>query len=195
MPELTEPERAARRKQARDKIEAALRSTAPDWQPRWNRRRTHYDLAADIALDSLGDLAAEILTDGTMLRSLEIQDGVATLSLEPATDILKIFVAGMRGVLDGYGAENYVETQMSAPSVSMDMSSGDNPTDDYTVTVQRRQNPTPHQFRQQAEARLDTALRLVLRWYETDTPDRQADPTELITSLMEAGFALPDDEA
>ncbi|MFJ3923052.1 hypothetical protein [Streptomyces sp. NPDC090022] len=154
MPELTEQQRAARRKQARDMIETALRETRADWRP----KPTRYDRAADIALDALGDLAAEILVDGTMLRGLDIRDGVASLSLEPATEILKIFVASMRGVLDGYGAENYVETEMRAPSVSMDLRSGDNPTDDYTVTIQRRQRPTPHEFRQRAERRLAAVL-------------------------------------
>ena len=113
---------------------------------------------ADTAMDALGDLAAEILTDGTMMRALTIKDGVATLELEPATDILKIFVASMRGVLDGYGAENYLETEMQAPSVSMDLRDGDNPMDSYTVTIQRRTRPTPHEFRQLAERRIAAAL-------------------------------------
>lgn len=152
--ELTETQRARRRKQARDGMETALRATYSDWG---TQTPPALDIAADVALDSLGDLAAEILTDGTMLRGLEIVNGVATLSLEPATEILKIFVASMRGVLDEYGAENYVETEMSAPSVSMDLRDGSNPMDSYTVTIQRRQNPTPHQFRLQAEARAKKA--------------------------------------
>ncbi|MGW4505742.1 hypothetical protein ACWENO_13990 [Streptomyces sp. NPDC004436] len=151
MTELTEPQRARRRKQARDAIATAMHSTYGQEDTDRSRR------IADVALDALGDLAAEILTDGTMLRGLEIQNGVATLSLEPATEILKIFVASMRGVLDGYGAENYLETEMSAPSVSMDLRDGSNPMDSYTVTIQRRQNPTPHQFRQIAEKRAEKA--------------------------------------
>ena len=149
--ELTEQQRAARRTKAARAITEALRSTHHEWH---HLNPGDYRLMGDIAMDALGDMAAEILTDGTMLRSLEIRDGVATLDLEPATEILKLFVASMRGVLDGYGAENYVETEMQAPSVSMDLRDGDNPMDSYTVTIQRRTRPTPHQFRMKAEARV-----------------------------------------
>ncbi|MFJ8727715.1 hypothetical protein [Streptomyces sp. NPDC093269] len=149
--ELTEQQRAARRKKAAHAITDALRQTHHEWH---HLNDGDWRLMGDIAVDALGDLAAEILTDGTMLRSLEIRDGVATLDLEPATEILKVFVASMRGVLDGYGAENYVETEMQAPSVSMDLRDGNNPMDSYTVTIQRRTRPTPHEFRQRAEARV-----------------------------------------
>lgn len=149
--ELTDKQRYDRRLKAARAITAALRDTHHEW-----RRLNDGDwrLMGDIAMDALGDTAAEILTDGTLLKSLNIRDGVVTLDLEPATEILKIFVAGMRGVLDGYGAENYVETEMQAPSVSMDLRDGDNPMDSYTVTIQRRTRPTPHEFRQCAETRV-----------------------------------------
>jgi hypothetical protein len=153
--ELTEDQREHRRQQARNAIEARLSETRKAWAPALRRPDTA--LIASLAMDALGDLAAEILTDGTMMRALTVKDGVATLELEPATDILKIFVASMRGVLDGYGAENYVETEMSAPSVSMDMRHGPDPRDSYTVTIQRRTHPTPHEFRQRAEAARDEA--------------------------------------
>ena len=148
--ELTQAQRDRRWKQAHTAITNALAASWAEW--RRTGRKPDFSKAADHAMDGLGDLAAEILGDGTMLRSLTIRDGVATLDLEPATEILKIFVAGMRGVLDGYGAENYVETEMTAPSVSMDVASGENPMDSYTVTIQRRTRPTPHEFRLKAEA-------------------------------------------
>ncbi|MCW2900737.1 MAG: hypothetical protein JWO67_3002, partial [Streptosporangiaceae bacterium] len=114
--------------------------------------------------DALGDLAAEILVDGTMMRSLTMKDGVATLELEPASEILTIFVASMRGVLDGYGAENYAETEFNTPpSVSMDLQDGQNPQDSYTVTIQRRRQPTPHEFRLTAERERDAAHRELVR--------------------------------
>lgn len=150
--ELSTEQREHRRKQAHTAIADAVYST-------YGQENRNRSLAiADIAIDALGDLAAEILTDGTMMRALTIKDGVATLELDPATEILKIFVASMRGVLDGYGAENYLETEMQAPSVSMDLRDGDNPMDSYTVTIQRRTRPTPHEFRQLAERRITAAL-------------------------------------
>ncbi|MFJ3283342.1 hypothetical protein [Streptomyces halstedii] len=142
MNELTEEQREARRTRARDLIQDRLTETWPAW--RRPGRKPNLPLAADIALDSLGELAAEILVDGTMMRSLTIRDGVATLELAEASEMVQIFAAGMRGVLDGHGASNYVEMEMT------DGQTGQG----YTVTVQRRECPTPHQFRQQAEARV-----------------------------------------
>ncbi|MYR36320.1 hypothetical protein GTX14_04525 [Streptomyces sp. SID4944] len=128
--ELTEEQRDARRTRARDLIEERLTETWPAW--RRPGRKPNLSLAADIALDALGDLAAEILVDGTMMRSLTIKDGVATLELAEATEMVRIFAAGMRGVLDGHGASNYVEMEMT------DGSTGEG----FTVTVRRRERPT-----------------------------------------------------
>ncbi|MFJ1782572.1 hypothetical protein ACIOKA_38335 [Streptomyces anulatus] len=138
--DLTEEQREARRIRARDLIEERLTETWPAW--RRPGRKPNLPLAADIALDALGDLAAEILVDGTMMRSLTIRDGVATLELAEATEMVRIFAAGMRGALDG--ATNYVEMEMT------DGSTGEG----FTVTVRRRERPTPHELRQQAEARV-----------------------------------------
>jgi len=182
--ELTDKQRYDRRLKAARAITAALRQSHHEWH---HLNDGDWRLLGDIAMDALGDMAAEILTDGTMLRSLTIQDGVATLDLEPATDILKIFVASMRGVLDGYGAENYVETEMTAPSVSMDLRDGDNPTDSYTVTIQRRTKPTPHDFRQRAERQRDDVLRIIADWYAS-SEGRDV----LAEDLADAGHALPE---
>jgi len=143
MTDLTEAQRDQRRTQARDLIEARLTETWPAW--RRLGRKPNLPLAADIALDSLGDLAAEIVVDGTMMRALTIRDGVATLELAEATEMVTIFAAGMRGVLDGHGASNYVEMEMT------DGKTGEG----FTVTVRRRERPTPHELRQQAETRAE----------------------------------------
>lgn len=190
--ELTDQQRYQRRKQAANAITESLRRTHHEWH---RLNKGDWQLLGDIAVDALGDLAAEILTDGTMLRSLTIQDGVATLDLEPATEILKIFVASMRGVLDGYGAENYVETEMQAPSVSMDLRDGDNPMDSYTVTIQRRHRPTPHEFRQRAEKQRDEILRIVSAWCTEANDTGGIDAGDLAWRLQQAGYQLPDDEA
>ncbi|MFB6813076.1 hypothetical protein ACFCV8_00815 [Streptomyces sp. NPDC056347] len=139
--DLSEEQREERRARARTAIETGLRNTLDAW----HQSPPRLDWAADAALDALGDLAAEILVDGTMMRSLTIKDGVATLELAEATEMVRIFAAGMRGCLDGHGASNYVEMEMT------DGATGDA----FTVTVQRRECPTPHQFRQQAEARAE----------------------------------------
>lgn len=124
---------------------------------------------ADTAMNALGDLAAEILADGTMLRGLTIKDGVATLETEPAREILLLFVASMRQMLDHHGAENYLETEITAPKVEADFQDGQNPLDSYTVTIQRRYRPTPHEARQKAEARVTELEEQLARL--TQTPE------------------------
>ncbi|MFH8483660.1 hypothetical protein [Streptomyces sp. NPDC018055] len=155
--ELTEEQREARRTRARDLIETALRDT----QTAWWQTPPRLDWAADAALDALGDLAAEILVDGTMMRSLTIRDGVATLELAEATEMVRIIAAGMRGALDGHGAANYVEMEMT------DGSTGEG----FTVTVRRRERPTPHEFRLRAETKV-AELEKQLAEYEVMNPQQ-----------------------
>lgn len=150
--ELTDAQRARRWKQARNAIAEAMYDTYGQQDTDRSQR------IADLAMDALADVAAEILTDGTMMRGLNIQDGVATLELEPAREILLTLVASMRTMLDSHGAQNYLETEVTAPSVALDLRDGQNPQDAYTVTIQRRQRPTPHEFRQLAERRIAAAL-------------------------------------
>lgn len=154
--ELTQEQRDRRARQAHTAITNALTASWTEW--RRPGRKPDFTKAADYIMDALGDLAAEILSDGTMLKALTVKDGEVCLDLEPATDMLKLFVATMRGVLHGYGAENYVETEMQAPSLSMDLRDSDTPYDSYTVTIQRREGTTPHEFRRKTEARIASVL-------------------------------------
>jgi hypothetical protein len=186
MTDLTEAQREKRREQARSAIENRLRDTWPAW--RRVGRTPDFQLASSLALDALGDLAVEILADGTLLKAMDIKNGVLTLETEPAREILLTLVASMRGMLDGYGAENYLETEITAaPSVALDMRDGQNPDDSYTVTIQRRTRPTPHEFRQRAEASLATVLETLATWLDQD--DRDLD--DLTWTLQKAGHPVP----
>lgn len=156
MTDLTEAQRERRRKQAHTAITNALAASWTEW--RRTGRKPDFTTAAHYAMDGLGDLAAEILADGTMLKALTVKDGVATIETEPARELFLALVASMRQMLDSYGAENYLETEVTAPSVSMDVRDGQNPMDAYTVTIQRRTRPTPHEFRQRADARVAAVL-------------------------------------
>lgn len=194
MTDLTDQQRAARRKQAHDAIKARLEETWSAW--RRPGRKPNFSLAADLAVDSLGDLAAEILADGTLFKAMNVKDGVLTLETEPAREILLTLVASMRGMLDGYGAENYLETEiLNAPSVSLDMRDGQNPDDSYTVTIQRRTRPTPHEFRQRAELERDAVLRIVSDWCVEANEVGGIDAGDLAFRLEQAGHPLPETEA
>lgn len=152
--ELTQAQRDRRQKQAHTAIHNALAASWTEW--RRTGRRPDFAKAADHAMDGLGDLAAEILVDGTMMKALTVKDGVVTVELAEAHWYLKLYVASMRAVLEDTGAENYAEIYYeTAPSVSLDLRDGDNPAvDNYTLTLQRRTKPTPHEFRLKAEARV-----------------------------------------
>jgi hypothetical protein len=186
-PELTEQQRYDRRLRCARAITAALKETHHEWH---RLNGGDWRLLGDIAMDALGDVAAEILTDGTLMKSLNIRDGVVTLETEPAREILLTLVASMRGMLDEYGAENYLETEITAPStrsVSLDLQDGQNPTDSYTVTIQRRYRPTPHEFRQRAEKQRDDVMRIVADWYAS-SEGRDV----LIEDLAAAGYPIPE---
>ncbi|MEU3529384.1 hypothetical protein AB0E62_37025 [Streptomyces sp. NPDC038707] len=153
--ELTTEQREHRRKQAHAAIATAVYDTYGQQDTDRSQR------IADTAMDALGDLAAEIIADGTLFKGLNIENGVVTLETEPAREILLTLVASMRTMLDEYGAENYLETEITAPrepKVELDLQDGQNPQDSYTVTIQRRRRPTPHEFRQRAEARIAAVL-------------------------------------
>ncbi|WP_319052648.1 hypothetical protein [Streptomyces europaeiscabiei] len=185
--ELTEQQRYDRRLASARAITKALRETHHEWH---RLNDGDWRLLGDIALDALGDVAAEILTDGTLLKGLDIRDGVVTLETEPAREILLTLVASMRGMLDGYGAENYLETEITAADkkrkVALDLQDGQNPADSYTVTIQRRYRPTPHEFRQRAEKQRDGVLQLVADWYAS-SEGRDV----LVEDLAAAGYPLP----
>ncbi|MDX3839851.1 hypothetical protein [Streptomyces europaeiscabiei] len=187
--ELTEQQRYDRRLKAARAITAALKQTHHEWH---RLNDGDWRLLGDIAMDALGDMAAEILTDGTLLKGLDIRDGVVTLETEPAREILLTLVASMRGMLDGYGAENYLETEITDADkkrkVELDLQDGQNPADSYTVTIQRRYRPTPHEFRQRAEKQRDDVLRIVADWYAS-SEGRDV----LVEDLAAAGFPIPED--
>ena len=169
--ELTQEQRDRRAKQARTAIANALAASWTEW--RRTGRKPDFTKAADYAMDALGDLAAEILVDGTMLKALTIKDGVVTVELGEAHWYLQLYAASMGAVLDDAGAENYAELSYeTAPSISMDIRDGSTPTDSYTLTLQRRTKPTPHEFRLKAEARV-TELETELEQARADLQQSQ----------------------
>ncbi|WP_030371487.1 hypothetical protein [Streptomyces rimosus] len=66
MPELDEQQRLQRWAQALAAIERGLRENHQIWR----QTPLRLDWAAAYVLDALGDLAADILTDGTLLKNL-----------------------------------------------------------------------------------------------------------------------------
>jgi len=105
----------------------------------------------------LEEKAAAFVDATTMFRGLTIRDGQAHLEIEPAREMILIWCASVRAMLDEHLAQNYTETELEMPanSVSLDIQDGQNPTDSYTLTLQRRYGKTPHQLRMEAERERD----------------------------------------
>ncbi|MFK0288291.1 hypothetical protein ACIQVL_48640 [Streptomyces sp. NPDC090499] len=190
--ELTQEQRDRRWKQAHTAIQNALAASWTEWRRTgaWNHK-PDFTKAANHAMDGLGDLAAEILADGTMMKALTIKDGVATLELAEAHWYLKLYVASMRAVLDDTGADNYVEISYeTAPKVSLDLRDGDNPTDNYTLTLQRRTKPTPHEFRLRAEENLAAVMHVIEHWVDQVKDGDDVHVDELTRALQRVGHPV-----
>ncbi|MFD7093351.1 hypothetical protein [Streptomyces xanthophaeus] len=145
------------------------------------------DMVEDVLAEHAAQqwVTAEIEKIG--IRSIDYRNGME-MDLEPAREMLAHMVAAARTLLGD--APNYSETK-----VSMDLKVAEQP-ELYTFVVQRRTFGalTPHEARQQAEARLAAALDIVRRWY-VDTNDGAGwTPDDLISDLEQAGHTLPNDD-
>lgn len=81
-------------------------------------------------------------TDETLLHGINLEGGRVTLDLQPPEDMIKVLVLSMRGMLGD--AENYVEVHLVDHN---------EPDKRYLCTIQRCEKKTPHQLRQEAEAK------------------------------------------
>lgn len=129
---------------------------------RTGREIAHFnsERLADAVLAEIDDEAIDRMAkhyiDETHIKALEIRDG-ANLELKPAQDMVALWVAAARTMLGG--AENYSETPVGLPSVSMDVKlAGEY--ESFTLTVQRAGKLTPHQARVKAEEERDDARAL-----------------------------------
>jgi hypothetical protein len=131
---------------------------------RTGREIAHFssERLADAVLAEIDDEAidrmAKHYVDETHIKALEIRDG-ANLELEPAQDMVALWVAAARTMLGD--AENYSETPVGLPSVSMDVKlAGEY--ESFTLTVQRAGKLTPHQARVKVEQERDDARQIAL---------------------------------
>lgn len=104
------------------------------------------------------DTEAEALADQTLMRGLSVKDGAVNLDLIPPREIAAVWVHCAVGMLGD--AENYSETRVDMPKVSMEISPAGT-LDRYALIVQRVGKLTPHEARQAAEAERDTWRELV----------------------------------
>lgn len=100
----------------------------------------------DAALKRCVALEAEVATlCDPLLKEVSIKPGAMEMTMEGATAIVKRLAIAMITFLEGVGAKNYAEQEISLG------------TNDFVMLVQRRSGRTPHQLRVDAEAERDAA--------------------------------------
>lgn len=134
-----------------------LTETRERWSGGVMGGQTVFELLAEVdrlnaELERRIDADAEALADKTLMRGLTVEDGAVNLDLIPPREIAAIWVHCAVGMLGD--APNYTETEVKMPSVSMEVSPAGS-YDRYALIVQRVGKLTPHEARQQAEARAE----------------------------------------
>jgi hypothetical protein len=133
------------------------------WIADTERRPANDDELAEYLAEFALDQAAEELVAACGIKSLTTEDGQIVLELAPARELVLVWCAAVRTMLDEHEAVNYTESEITMPLVSMDLQDGQHGADAYTLTLQRRCRPTPHALRQKAERERDEALAEVAR--------------------------------
>lgn len=87
----------------------------------------------------------EYILGKATIEDIAIRNGSVTLTA--STEMVHVMAAQMVAVLDGHGAENYVEIQMNHRDGRR-----------FAVTVQRCDGKTPHEKRMEAEDELKRYL-------------------------------------
>lgn len=112
------------------------------------------------------DAAAERLVNETGIRSMQIRNGQLDLDLEPARELVAIWVSAARTMLSD--APNYSETRIDLPptdadpKVSMEVKLAGE-LERYAFTLQRVGALTPHEARVRAEQERDELLQEAMR--------------------------------
>lgn len=136
------------------------------------------------------------------IRALEYRNGEATMDLEPARELVAMWVGACRGLI-GTGP-NYSETVLTdrvdhlanrGDKVEMGVKVAES-TDKYIITVQRDAfgTLTPHEARMKAEARLEELVRTVWKWIADVNDGAGYDTGDLGYALEKLGHPAPPDE-
>lgn len=134
------------------------------------------------------------------IKAAEFRNGVAMMELEPARELVAMWVGACRGLI-GTGP-NYSETvltdrvdhlQNRGDKVEMGVKVAES-TDKYVITVQRDAfgTMTPHEARVRAETGRDQAVRAAWRWIIAVNNGAGFDAGDLSFELEKLGFPCPE---
>lgn len=136
------------------------------------------------------------------IRAAEYRNGAATMDLEPAREMVAMWVGACRGLIgDG---PNYSETVLTnrvdhlanvGDKVEMGVKVAES-TDRYVITVQRDNigTLTPHGARVRAEKQRDDLVKAVWKWIADVNDGAGYDTGDLGWTLEQMGFPPPPDE-
>lgn len=136
------------------------------------------------------------------IRAAEYRNGTATMDLEPAREMVAMWVGACRGLI-GAGP-NYSETVLTdrvdhlanrGDRVEMGVKVAES-TDKYIITVQRDAfgAMTPHEARVKAEQQRDELVKTVWKWIADVNDGAGYDTGDLGWALEKMGFPPPPDE-
>jgi hypothetical protein len=136
------------------------------------------------------------------IRSAEYRDGVTQMDLEPARELLALWVGAARGLI-GEGP-NYSETVLTdrvdhlahtGAKLEMGVKVAESP-DKYIITVQREafNTITPHEARRQAEKQRDDLNAAVWEWICAVNDGAGFDADDLGWKITRMGFEPPPEE-
>lgn len=166
----------------------------------------HPAAAAEYSSDELAAVVEELLAEAASqkwvseqmaqmkIKSMDFRNGIA-MELEPARDMVAVWVASARALL--MGGENYCESVYTSPedaaraSYSMDVSIPELP-ERYTLTVQRVApgKLTPHEARMRAEK----VIAKTWQWIADVNDGAGYDMGDLGYTLEKGGFPPPPDD-
>lgn len=136
------------------------------------------------------------------VRAAEYRNGVATMDLEPAREMVAMWVGACRGLI-GTGP-NYSETVLTdrvdhlakrGDRIEMGVKVAES-TDKYIITVQRDAfgTLTPHEARMRAEKQRDDLVKAVWKWIADVNDGAGYDSGDLGWTLEQMGHPAPPDE-
>lgn len=136
------------------------------------------------------------------IRAAEYRNGTAMMELEPAREMVAMWVGACRGLI-GTGP-NYSETVLTdrvdhlanrGDKVEMGVKVAES-TDKYVITVQRDAFDaiTPHEARVRAEKQRDDLVKKVWKWIADVNDGAGYDTGDLGWTLEQMGFPPPPDE-
>lgn len=180
-----------------EELVGLLKAVAPAAAKRLSREQAE-QVVGELLQDSATErwMSEQIAQIG--VRAMEYRNGAVSMDLEPARDLVAIWVGACRGLI-GAGP-NYSETVLTdnlahtGDKIKMGVKVAESP-DKYVITVQRDAFDaiTPHQARLNAEKKLADLVRVVWKHIADVNDGAGFDVDDLGFAISQMGYLPPPD--